>query len=46
MTIKFKKTEDGIQLMAIFIAEMLKQGIVFQTEELGDCFRIEFTGGF
>jgi len=43
-TITFKKSE--IENLATFIAEIVRQGIVFVTIETTDTYEIEFTGGF
>jgi len=44
MDITFKKSE--VKELAIFLAELIRQGIVFKTYNNNEFFLITFTGGF
>ena len=45
-TVKFPLTGEGLKNMAIFIAQLVREGIVFKTVESNDCYKVELTGGY
>ena len=44
--IEFEGTEDGVRLMAVFIAGLVKEGVVFKVHNRGHKYVVELTGGF
>ena len=44
--IEFEGTEDGVRLMAVFIAGLVKEGVVFKVHNHGHKYVVELTGGF
>ena len=45
-TIEFEATETGMQLMAAFIAQFVREGIVYFVKDCGNTFEVNTTGGF
>ena len=47
MTVTFPKTEDGVKLMASYVAQLVKECVGFEIDgERGDVFCVTLTGGF
>ena len=47
MTVRFNMTEDGVRLMAAFVAQLVREGVTFQTSESPTGFwEVTLTGGF
>lgn len=44
-SVSFEKTDDGVKLMAIFIAQLVREGINFTSEDKGN-FTVVTTGGY
>jgi len=40
------RAEGGAELMARFLAELVRQGVTFVTEQHGGSYKVIFTGGF
>jgi len=45
-SISFEATEDGMKLMATFIAQLVREGVVFTTENKGSTVVVTLTGGY
>lgn len=46
MKLSFVWTEKSIQLLAIFIAELVRQGVVFEVKQDTHGIDVTLTGGF
>jgi len=45
-TVTFNSDVESITNMAIFIAQLVREGVAFRTEFCNGVYRIELTGGF
>jgi len=46
MTFEFYCTEEETRLMAVFVAQLVKEGVVFTTKKCMDRYGITLTGGY
>jgi hypothetical protein len=45
-TIEFEATIAGMELMAAFIAQFVREGIIYFVRDCGKTFEVTTTGGF
>jgi hypothetical protein len=45
-TIEFEATITGMELMAAFIAQFVREGIIYFVRDCGKTFEVTTTGGF
>lgn len=45
-TIRFDMTPDGMTLLGAFIAQLVREGVVFVTDNRSDDVLVTLTGGF
>lgn len=45
-TITFQADEEGMKLMAVFVAQLVREGLTFTVENRATCFLVTLTGGF
>lgn len=43
-SVVFYKTENGVALMARYVATLTRENVVYRIDDLGDKFSIEVTG--
>ncbi len=46
MTVSFKKNEEGIRNMAIYVAQLVKEAVGFVIRQDSVGYEVELTGGF
>ena len=44
-SVSFEATADGMKLMAVFIAQLVREGVVFTSEDKGTKTVVTLTGG-
>ena len=45
-TVEFNADENGMKLMAVFIAQLVREQVTFDVEEFNDTYNVILTGGF
>ena len=46
MTVTFRKNSDDLRLMAVYVAQLIKEGVAFEMKTLDDRTEVTLTGGF
>lgn len=48
MSVNFKSTADGMQLMAAFISQLIREGVTFKINQRmdGEDIQVELLGGY
>jgi hypothetical protein len=42
----FNMDDKGVKLMAVFIAQLTREGVTYRTHQGDSCYTISLTGGF
>lgn len=45
-TVTFTADADGVRLMGVFIAQLVKEGVTFKVENFVEKYFVTLTGGF
>jgi len=44
-TIRFEATEDGVKLLAAFLAQLVREGVTYKVDDAASHFTVTLTGG-